>query len=36
VKLRDRKVLEGSMNELQVSTSAIIGAVTPKPEVQRG
>jgi hypothetical protein len=36
VKLRDRRVLEGSISELQASTSAIITAVTPKPEVQRG
>jgi hypothetical protein len=36
LKLRDQRVLEGSLTELQASTSAIIGAVTPKPEVQRG
>jgi hypothetical protein len=35
LKLRDRRVLEGSMTELQASTSSILTAITPK-EAQRG
>jgi hypothetical protein len=36
LRLRDRKVLEGSLAELQASGNAVLTAITPKTEIQRG
>jgi uncharacterized membrane protein YqjE len=36
LKLKEKRVLDGSMQELEASRSAIVSAVARKPEVQRG
>jgi uncharacterized membrane protein YqjE len=36
LKLKDKRMLDGSMRELQASSSAIASAVAPNPRVQRG